>query len=64
MPITYRRRQKTRYRCLAKISIIDGIDPLSDGVFGEEVDVTPPVEARGPQQAINLVDSCINLCKS
>ena len=34
---------KARY--LAKISIIDGIDPLSDGVFGEEVDVTPPVDA-------------------
>ena len=34
---------KTRY--LAKISIIDGIDPLSDGVFGEEVDITPPVDA-------------------
>ena len=32
---------KTRY--LAKISVIDGADPLSDGVFGEEVDVTPPV---------------------
>ena len=36
---------KTRY--LAKTSIIDGIDPLSDGVFGEEVDVTPPVDACG-----------------
>ena len=34
---------KTRY--LAKIFIIDGIDPLSDGVFGEEVDVTPLVDA-------------------
>ena len=34
---------KTRY--LAKISIIDGTDPLSDGVFGEEVDITPPVDA-------------------
>ena len=36
---------KTRY--LAKISVIDGtdLDPLSDGVFGEEVDVTPPVDA-------------------
>ena len=34
---------KARY--LAKISIIDGIDPLSDGAFGEEVDVTPPVDA-------------------
>ena len=35
---------KTRY--LAKISIIDGTDSLSDGVFGEEVDVTPLVDAR------------------
>ena len=33
---------KTRY--LAKISVIDGTDPVSDGVFGEEVDVTPQVE--------------------
>ena len=34
---------KNRY--LAKISIIDGTDPLSAGEFGEEADVTPPVDA-------------------
>ena len=34
---------KTRY--LAKISIIDGIDPLSDGVLNEEVYVIPLVDA-------------------
>ena len=34
---------KDRY--LAKISVINGTDPLSDGLFEEEVDVTPPVDA-------------------
>ena len=34
---------KNRY--LTKISIIDGTDPLSAGEFGEEADVTPPVDA-------------------
>ena len=34
---------KDRY--LAKISVINGTDPLSDGLFGEEVDVTPTVDA-------------------
>ena len=33
---------KDRY--LAKISVINGTDPLSDSLFGEEVDVTPPVD--------------------
>ena len=34
---------KNRY--LAKISIIDGTDPLSAGEFGEEADVAPLVDA-------------------
>ena len=34
---------KNRY--LAKIFIIDGTDPLPAGEFGEEADVTPPVDA-------------------
>ena len=34
---------KNRY--LAKISIIDGTDPLSAGEFGKEADVTPPIDA-------------------
>ena len=33
---------KTRY--LAKISILNGMDPLSDGLFGEEADDIPPVD--------------------
>ena len=29
---------------LSKISVINGMDPLSDGLFGNKVDVTPPVD--------------------
>ena len=37
--------QEAKVRYLNKIAVINGIDPLADSVFGEEVDITPPVDA-------------------
>jgi len=37
--------QKAKSRYLDKLAIIDGIDPMYDGMFGEPSDKTPPVDA-------------------
>jgi len=37
--------QKAKSRYLDKLAIIDGIDPMYDGVFGGPSDETPPVDA-------------------
>lgn len=37
--------QETKVRCLNKISVINGKDPLADGALGEDMDDTPPVDA-------------------
>lgn len=37
--------QEAKRRYLDKIAVIDGIDPMCSGIFGEPSDKTPPVDA-------------------
>ena len=37
--------QEAKRRYLDKLAVIDGIDPMCSGVFGEPSDKTPPVDA-------------------